>query len=85
MPRFYVDDLDIDVEEFVDECSSREISELVQYLREQGHLNDNNIPAEDMNVLDLEWAEVIDKISGNARLRLTTEEEELIKKIANRL
>ena len=85
MPTFYTGDLDIDVEEFVDDCNSWEIKQLLSYLREQGHLNDNNIPAEDMNALDQEWAEVIDKISGNARLRLTTEEEELIRKIANRL
>jgi len=85
MPTFYTGDLDIDVEEFVDDCNSWEIKQLLSYLREQGHLNDNNIPAEDMNALDQEWAEVIDKISGNARLRLTIEEEELIRKIANRL
>lgn len=85
MPTFYTGDLDIEVEEFVDDCNSWEIKQLLSYLREQGHLNDNNIPAEDMNALDQEWAEVIDKISGNARLRLTTEEEELIRKIANRL
>lgn len=82
MAEMYVD---IDVEEFVDNCRSREIEELVDYLRTEGHLEDHkNATTESMSVLDLEWAEVIDKISGRARLRLTNEEEEIIKKIANR-
>lgn len=77
--------VDIDVEEFVDNCSSREIKTLVDYLETEGHLDDyDSTTTENMSVLDSEWAEVIDKISGRARLRLTSEEEEIIKKIANR-
>lgn len=38
-----------------------------------------------MNLLDEEWDEVIGKIAGLGRLRLTNEEEEIIKKIASRL
>jgi hypothetical protein len=77
--------VDIDVDEFVDGCSSREIKELVDYLRKEGHLDEyDDAPDEQMSVLDSEWAQVIDKISGRARLRLTNEEEEIIKKIASR-
>lgn len=77
--------VDIDVEEFVDNCSSREIKTLVDYLETEGHLDDyDSTTTESMSVLDSEWAEVINKISGRARLRLTNEEEEIIKKIANR-
>lgn len=88
MPYFNTE-VDIEVEDFLDECTPGEIHDIIEYLREKGHLNngsgENLIPTQEMNVLDLEWAEVINKLSGNARLSLTTEEEDLIRKIANRL
>ena len=34
MPTFYTESLDIDPEEFVDDCSPSEIQELVNYLKE---------------------------------------------------
>jgi hypothetical protein len=37
-----------------------------------------------MSILDKEWAEVISKIGVRARLRLTNEEEETIRKISNK-
>lgn len=82
MPTFYADDIDIDPGEYLDNCSSREKEKLVEYLREEGYITD---VVTSNSVLDLEWAEVIQKISGNARLLLTSEEEEIIKKIASRL
>jgi len=77
-------DVDIEVDEFVDACNSREIEELINYLQEQGHLG-GEIPTNNMSISDKEWAEVISKIGVRARLRLTNEEEETIRKIANRL
>jgi hypothetical protein len=77
-------DVDIEVDKFVDACNSREIKELIEYLQEQGHLG-GEIPTNNMSISDKEWAEVISRISGRARLRLTNEEEETIRKIANRL
>jgi hypothetical protein len=76
-------DVDIEVDEFVDSCDSREIKELITYLQEQGHLG-GEIPAHNMSISDKEWAEVISKIGGRARLQLTTEEEETIRKISNK-
>jgi len=88
MPYFNTE-VDIEVEDFLSECTPGEIHDIIEYLREEGHLNngsgENLIPTQEMNVLDFEWAEVINKLSGNARLSLTTEEEDLIRKIANRL
>ena len=69
MPEFYVEDLDIDPSDFVSACSKREVEEFL----------------EDKNLLDEEWDEVIGKLAGRGRLRLTNEEEEIIRKIANRL
>jgi hypothetical protein len=87
MPTFYAEDIDIDPDEFVSSCNSREIEELIDALVEDGHITKpgNHIPENDKNLMDEEWDEVIGKISGRARLRLTNEEEEIIKKIANRL
>ena len=87
MPTFYAEDIDIDPSDFVSACSKREIEELIDALTEDGYIVKpiNSVPLEDKNLMDEEWDEVISKISGRARLRLTNEEEEVIKKIANRL
>jgi hypothetical protein len=39
--------------------------------------------SENLSIMDLEWNETLTKLA-NARLRLTNEEEEIIKKIANK-
>lgn len=62
---------------------SREIKELINYLQEQGHL-DGEMLTNNMSIADKEWSEVISKIGGRARLRLTNEDEEIIRKIANK-
>ena len=87
MPEFYVEDIDIDPSDFVSACSKREIDELIDALAEDGYIVKpiNNVPLEDKNLLDEEWDEVMGKLSGRARLRLTNEEEETIRNIANRL
>jgi hypothetical protein len=75
-------DIDVEVEEFVDELHSWEVKELVNYLRRLGYLND--IASHEMNIQDIEWLKVTDKLS-NSRLQLSVEEEEIIKNIASRL
>lgn len=86
MPTFYAEDIDIDPDEFVSSCSSREIEELIDVLVEDGHIPKiSDIAPIDKNLLDEEWDGVIGKIAGLGRLRLTNEEEETIRKIANRL
>ena len=96
MPEFTAE-IDIDPSEFISDCSSSEIDELIETLHEDGHLTeyfklneilDPNsyivIVGPDANLMDIEWSEVMVKLSRN-RLMLSSEEEELIKKIANRL
>ena len=96
MPEFTAE-IDIDPSEFVSDCSSSEIDELIEILHEDGHLSeyfklneilDPNsyivIVEPNANFMDIEWSEVILKLSRN-RLMLSSEEEELIKKIADRL
>lgn len=86
MPTFYAEDIDIDPDEFVSSCNRREIEELIDALVEDGHIPKiSDIAPVDKNLLDEEWDGVIAKIAGTGRLRLTNEEEEIIKKIASRL
>jgi hypothetical protein len=76
-------EMDIEIEEFVDECTTGEINILIKYLKKEGHLNSDEFNANE-TLLDIEWAKIIKKISGNNRLRLSIEEEEIIRKIANK-
>jgi hypothetical protein len=82
MPYIYTEvEVDIDVEDFLDSCSRREKEELIKKLKE-GDLWEETA-SENLSVMELEWNETLTKLA-NARLRLTNEEEEIIKKIANR-
>lgn len=83
MPYFSTE-IDIDIDDFLSECSSTEINELIEKLQEDGHISKTNILSNNMmNVLDKEWSEVTDKLN-TIRFRLSSEEEELIKEIVNR-
>lgn len=83
MPYFSTE-IDLDVDEFLSECSSREIKELIECLQEDGHLSKESIIKEDsMNLLDEEWLTVTNKLN-TLRLRLSVEEEQTIKDIVNR-
>lgn len=78
--------IDIDPDEYVSSCSNREIKELIDSLIEDGHLPEvaSKDEPKKKNVLDLEWDEVCEKIRKN-RLRLTSEDENLIKEFSNKL
>lgn len=79
----FTQDIEIEIEEFVDSLYKHEIKELIGYLKQEGHLN-SGVTSPEMNLQDIEWSKVIDKLS-QSRLQLTLEEEELIKNIANKL
>ena len=89
MPTFYQDveaEVDIDVEEFVDSCSVREIQELVRYLVEEGSLPKTlttYTQTQNLSVNEVLWYESIEKIRSN-RLTLTDEEIDIIENIAKR-
>lgn len=96
MPEFTAE-IDIDPSEFISDCSASEIYELIETLHEDGHLAeyfklskilDPNssivIVKPNANLMEIEWSEVIIKLSRN-RLMLSSEEEGLIKKITERL
>jgi hypothetical protein len=84
MPDFYVDDLDISPSDFVDACSKREIAELIEILVEDGYVDNQSILTSNSTYGDESYTKALVKLS-ESRLRLTNEEEEMIKKIADRL
>lgn len=89
MPRFYeyVEtevDLDISVEDFLDECDSSDIEDIIKRLNKEGYLT-SLICLDDDNksLIQIEMEENLTKILNN-RHNLTMEEEEIIKKIASK-
>jgi predicted nucleic acid-binding protein len=89
MPTIYQEvdaEFDIDVEDFIDECSDREIEKLIKYLIEEGKLPKTltkYAQSQNLSVNDVLWYETISKIQSN-RLAMTDEEIEIIEKIAKR-
>lgn len=84
MPEFYVDDLYISPSEFVDQCSSKEIDQLIEVLIEDKYITkpfiniDNQTPDGEL------FLNAVIKLGDNKH-RLTNEEEKIIMQIANRL
>ena len=74
-------DIKITPEEFVEECSTREIEDLIDVLQLQGYIGDDTIPPSHPTAD--EFYINISKIRQN-RLSLTIEEDEMLRKIASR-
>jgi hypothetical protein len=86
-------EVDVDVDEFYDRLSIRERDELIDLLKEDGHLEAKKLVVageeelEDLmkgNLLDIEWAQVITKING-ARYRLSFEQNQVLIDLAKSL
>lgn len=85
MPDFYVDSLDISPSDFIEECSSSEITQLIEILIEDGYIDTKTVIKGDNQTVDDElFSDSLLKLS-EYKYRLTIEEEEIICKIANRL
>jgi len=83
MPYFDTE-VEVDVDDFLSSCSQSEIKELIEALQEDGWLVKEKVTKEDsMSVMDEEWLTVIQKLH-TLRLRLSVEEEQIIKDIVNR-
>jgi len=83
MPYFDTE-VEVDVDDFLSSCSSSEIKELIEALQEDGWLVKEKVTKEEsMSVMDEEWLTVIQKLH-TLRLRLSVEEEQMIKDIVNR-
>ncbi len=80
-------DVDINIDEFVDICSSRDIKELIEYLRDNKHLPDvedeDEEKTESFNIHDEEWYDVLKKLAG-LRLQMSLEDIETVKQIVKK-
>ena len=86
MPTFYNETrTEIYVDEFVSACNTKEITDLIDVLKEDGYLLNiaSKIPRDKMSMMDEEWMSVITKLS-NIRLMMTSEEETIIREIVNK-
>ena len=78
MPYFETnpDEIEVDVDDFLSACSDSEIKELIQALKDDGHLDEGE--------LDNDFDIALRKLVGNS-WRLSKEDEETILKIANKI
>lgn len=78
MPTFYPEGLDIEVDEFLDDCDNSEIQEVIQWLKDSDYLPQNVATSEsEQSFQDAEFDGALMNLVGK-RFKLTTEQEELI-------
>jgi hypothetical protein len=83
MPTFYADDLDIDVDDFLSSCSTKEIKEIINLLQEDGQLDYGfNITGRE-SINERMFLESLYKIKDNW-ISLSKEEEDIILNISKR-
>jgi hypothetical protein len=79
--------IDIDVDDFLDSCSTYEINEVIDWLDNEGYINKKEAVVDadtnSQNILDYEWDTIVTTLSQK-RLSLTSDEEAIIKNIAKR-
>lgn len=77
----------IDVNEFLSECSSKEIEELIDHLIDDGHIHQSAVQREfestNVSVGESFFQDALDKLYNKWNV-LSTEEEQLILNIAKR-
>lgn len=87
MPYFTPDDLDIDVDDFLSSCSSREIEQVIDYLIEDGRITPerkfSQLRERGLSVGESFYVEAIENLADKYHM-LTKEEEELIIKLSKR-
>jgi ABC-type histidine transport system ATPase subunit len=86
MATFWVDtEVDLTVNEIYENLSDREVLKLVDLLVEEGVvISTNTSKNESMSFLDEEWKKTLLNLMNN-RHRLSNEDEETIKTLANKL
>ena len=86
MATFWTEaEIDLDVNEIYENLSDIEILKMVDLLVEDGIvISPNSSKNESLNFLDQEWKQTLLKLMEN-RHRLSNEDEEIIKTIANKL
>lgn len=92
MPSFYKEvvstsdqEMDVDVEEFLEECNQKEIKEVIQYLIDTDNIKSDDVivEEEEISYCDFEFDRMVSKLSS-LRLRLSLEDEETLRLILNK-
>jgi len=78
MPTFYPDSIEIDIDDFLEACDSKEIKEVIEHLRKVGYEIDR-----EQSMHEQIFSDCLTKISNNY-LSLTSEEEAMLFAIAQR-
>ena len=78
-------EIDLSVDEIYENLSDREVKKLIDLLVSEGEVISTNVGKnESMSFLDEEWKNTLLNLMNN-RHRLSNEDEEIIKTIANKL
>ena len=87
MPHFYTDDIDIEVDNFLEECSTSEIKAVIQWLKDCNYITDNDVIHENnTSPLDDEYMSMISKLNNPlSGVRLSNEDLEILKHITDKL
>lgn len=88
MPTFYAEDIDIDVDEFLNECSRREKEEIIDILIEEEWIKKDarlQVPSKQYNysIAEADFEQALEKLKGKWNM-LTSEEEQIVIKLASR-
>lgn len=79
--RAYVD---IEVDDFLRYCSTSEKEEIIEILKEEGYIPGEKDSSDlDYNIFEYEWQDALRNLELN-RLRISKEDEEIIKKISKK-
>jgi hypothetical protein len=84
MPSFYVDDVDIDVDDFLSACSDSERKELIEALVEDGYVKRESLLNPDKHGAVNEFDNACAHMIGNS-WRLSKEDEDKIIEISKKI
>ena len=79
-------DVDIDVDEFLEDWSEKDIKDVIEWLKDNEYLDDNNVSVPGSstdNVMEITYKNALNKLY-NKRVNLSLEEEEFIINLANK-
>lgn len=78
-------EVDIDAGEYLSSCSPKEIKQLINYLKEDGHLANiiDIFPGQHLSFFDEEWFKMLDKMS-KIRQQMDNQDIESIKLILSK-
>jgi len=79
---YFTADIDIEVNEFLDECSRKDIENVIEYLIKHKHISGNQLNTK-LSPPEQIFESALNKIHGNWN-RLTAEEEQVIYDLASK-